>query len=224
MKRIIRISLLLLVILANNAFAQMQDNPVTESGEHVAVSEGSVSNLALSGATEALTATGGTMVVNYNTLTNMGAFVPVYAEGWATNGSITLTNQSVYYTWTTWTPGEYTSGIMWTNNGIQISSASAAGMYEITGHLAVSQNQNGEELEAGIFKGANGVATNGMEKMSGHQYMATSGRPYSLPVGGYTRLVLNDYLEVKFKNTTGAGRVVSAQDGIINFRMKKIGP
>lgn len=162
---------------------------------------------------------GDTEPVNYGTLTSRD----VYAEGWATNGSITLTNQSAYYTWTNWTPGEYTSDVVWTNNGIQLTNASAAGMYEVSGNLAVSQNFPGEHLEVALFKGANGTATQEIEKISGHTYMNTANEVYSIPAGGFYRLAHNDYLEIRFSNDSGNNRVVSAVDGIINFRIKRIG-
>ena len=165
-------------------------------------------------------ATQGIEIVNYDTMASR----EIYAEGWTTNGSITLTNQSTYYAWTDWTPGLYsTDDIGWTNNGIQVVSSAGAGRYHVIGNLSVSQNQNGEHLECALWKGADGVATQEIEKISGHTYMATSGEVYPIPLGGFIDLEQSDYLEIRFSNDTGAGRVISAVDGIINFRMIRIG-
>jgi hypothetical protein len=129
----------------------------------------------------------------------------------------------VYYAWTNWTPGEYSSAsIGWTNNGVYIKTAAGAGLYQIIGNVSVAQNQNTEELEVEVWKGSSGVATQGLEKISGHTYMSVSGQPYAIPAGGFVRLVQNDYLELRFRNDTGAGRIASAALGNINFRMNKI--
>lgn len=149
----------------------------------------------------------------------------VYAGGWCTNGTLTLTNVNVYYAWTNWVMGLISDHghIGWTNNGIQVLDEAGAGVYRIDGNISVAQDKINEELEAEVFSGSNGIAVSGQEKLSGHSYFITANKPFSIPVGGLLRLGTNAYVELRFRNKAGNGRIISAVDGIINFRMQRIG-
>jgi hypothetical protein len=149
-------------------------------------------------------------------------FEPSYTEGYSHTGTLTLTSRNVYYTWTNWTPGESSSGIGWISNGVYIVNDAAAGLYQIVGNFSMTQNQAAEPLEGEIFYGTNGWATVGFEKLAGHTYMATAGEYYSIAVGGFMRLKKNDYLELKFKNSDGAGRIINVNNSTMNIRMLKI--
>jgi len=188
---------------------QMQDNPVTESGDRL-VNSNELSQTAFTGNADSVN---GVSSTNY--------FAPSYAEGWATNGTMTLTNQGTYYAWSIWTPGDYSSGIGWTNNGVYIADVNAAGMYQIVGQFTFSMNVATEEIHGQLWKGTNGVATAFLPDFIGASYSRTADEPYPLPMSGLVRLELGDYLECRFANKQSAGKVLT---GIgVNFHMVKTG-
>ena len=107
----------LCVLFSTGVFAQMQDNPVTQSGLPLAVSGGSQTNdnMVMSGSIELITASNGFQVVNYQTMTGMNYAVKSeaniftaenlynYSSGSDTNFLVvegfgsSIVNQTYYY-------------------------------------------------------------------------------------------------------------------------------
>jgi len=143
-----------------------------------------------------------------------------YAEGWATNGTLTLTTQNVFYPWTNWVTSNYSSDICWTNNGIYICDSSADGLYRIVGQLSVTMNSNIETLHAHLFLSDDGGPTNIVTSIGNEAYMQSSGKVYPVSVSGLIRLDCDDYLEVGFANGDSGGKVVTCTH--INFNMTKV--
>ena len=170
------------------------------------------------------TAVSGVDIVNYQTLTSHIAQVSeiaAYAEGWATNGTLVLTDQGTFYAWSNWTPGEYSSNISWTNNGIILVNSSANGIYKITGTLGMSMSAGIETLHGHVFMSDNGGATNVIAKLGNESYMRDANDVYPFVLSGFIRLDAGDYLEIRFSNSDSAGKTITCHH--INFNIHKIG-